>query len=218
MQDQKKEVIKTALTLLILLVVVSGIIFSLKDDSILNRVLGQSSTYQDLPSPTPQVATMPSERALKAAGYVYYADNGQNQGWINKAYPLTETQIDNFRTVSRQQGYSEAEIEAEIKRKQEEEAITKLALWLDTNPNYLVEYEVVINKYQQNLRNQYVQQPVQYAPSYQGGEDLQYQLDQQKRKLQWELDEQKGKLEELQSGMRWGCMQAGGVWANNKCL
>lgn len=189
----KKETIKTALTFLILLIVISGVILGLKGDNILNRVLGQSTGTQEPPSPTPQVTTLPSERALKAATYVYYADNGANQGWINKAYPLADTQIDNFRAVTSQKGYSETEIEAEIKRKQEEEAITKLAMWLDTNPNYLVAYEVGINKHQQSLQNQYVQQP-QYVSNNQ--DDANEQL--YRRNLQYKLDEQESKLNELQ--------------------
>lgn len=218
MQERKKEIIKTVFTIFLLLIVVSGVFLSAKGNSVLDRVLGQStSTHLESPSPTPQVTTLPSERALKAASYVYYTDNGANQDWVNKAYPLIETQIDNFRAVSSQQGYAEAEIEVEIKRKQGEETITKLALWLDANPNHLVEYEVAINKHQQALQNQYAQQPVQYAPDNSQINDIQSQVDEQKRKLQWELDEQKSKLEGLQHDLRMDCIRAGGSPIGNKC-
>lgn len=217
----KKKLLTTGVLTIVLCLVGWYIFFN--SDSKLPSVKGlftQSKEGEATPQPTDIAKDdIPSERALKAATYVYYTDNGENQEWINKAFQggLTQYQIDQFRTGSSQQGYSETEIEAEIKRKQGEKALTKLALWLDENPNNLVQYEVAINKHQQSLQNQYVQQPVQYyAPDNQVN-DFQYQIDEQKRKLQWELDEQKSKLEDLQSDLRMDCIRAGGSPIGNKC-
>lgn len=183
--EQKRTIIGWIMVAIVCLIGL-GFFFMTKTDNNSSSVQGLST------APSPTVNLTPSERALKAATYVYFVDSGKNKEWINKSFPnsLTQSQIDQFKTVSKQQGYSEAEIEAEIERKQEEEAITKLALWLDANSNYLVEYEVAINKHQQSLQNQYVQQPVQSAPNNSQIDDLRYQVGQQERELKQLQQEQ----------------------------
>lgn len=183
---------------------IGGFFFLTSSDNQSSLVKGlfTKSPQETAITPQPTEApkdTKPSERALKAAIYFpKIIGSIEWQNWIIEYFSDDPPQfIDQFRTSAKQQGYSDAEIEAEIKRHQEEKAITNYALYLDSNTNELITLELKIeqDKSRRSQPQVYVERPAQIQnlpplrlPDH-SYDDLKSQVSQQEqqlRQLQWE--------------------------------